>query len=171
MRTPDVARRLVDITDGLVRPVDLTVDGGLDEDRARHLVRVAQLLYTFWHTGERRHLDRAVDPAFVDSTLPPGRPQGVAGLLQASAAFRTAVPDLTCELSDLLVVGDRIAVRLRFRGTFTGTYGEVAGAGQAVDFLAFDVQRVGAQRIVEDWHLEDNLAFLTQAGLVAPVGV
>jgi predicted ester cyclase len=76
------------------------------------------------------------------------------------------VPDLTCELSDLLVVGDKLAVRLRFRGHFTGQLNGIDGHGQEIDFVAFDIQRVGAEKIVEDWHLEDNLTFLRQAGLV-----
>lgn len=167
-RTDD--HEFVDTDPDLVRPSALAVDGALPTDRARHVVRTAQLLYTFWNTGETRYLDAAVDPSFVDNTLPPGRPQGPTGPVVASAGFRAAVPDLTCELADLIVVADRFAARLRFRGTFTGTYNGITGAGQTIDFVAFDVHRVGDDRIVEDWHLEDNLTFLMQAGLVTVAG-
>jgi predicted ester cyclase len=156
---------LVDNATELVRPVNFVVDQGLGDDRARHMVRIAQLLYTFWNTGEERFLAQAVDPSFMDRTLPPGRPQGPEGPVAASAGFRRAVPDLTCELSDLLVAGDKVAVRLRFRGHFTGRYNGIQGSGQDIDFDAFDIQHVGADKIVEDWHLEDNLTFLLQAGL------
>jgi len=156
---------LLDPEPGLVRPLSLTVDGSLDPARARHLVRIGQLLYTFWHTGDPAYLHRSVDESFVDNTLPPGRPQGVDGPVTASAGFRKAVPDLACELSDMLVAGDKIAVRLRFTGHFSGALNGVAGRGQPVDFVAFDIQHVGPDRIVEDWHLEDNLTFLQQAGL------
>jgi predicted ester cyclase len=157
---------LVDNATDLVRPVNLVVDQGLSDDRARHMIRIAQLLYTFWNTGEMRFLTQAVDASFVDRTLPPGRPQGPPGPVAASASFRSAVPDLTCELSDLLVAGAKLAVRLRFRGHFTGRYNGIQGSGQEIDFVAFDIQHVGADKIVEDWHLEDNLTFLLQAGLV-----
>lgn len=158
--------KLIDLDPELVKPTNLLVDAGLDESRARHMVRIAQLLYTFWHTGEPKWLDDAVEPSFVDNTLPPGRPQGPSGPVQASTAFRTAVPDLSCELAELLVVGDRLGVRLRFRGHFSGSLNGVPGKGQEVDFIAFDIQHVGVDRIVEDWHLEDNLTFLQQAELV-----
>ena len=69
----------------------MTVDGSLDPQRAQHLVRIAQALYTFWDSGDVRWLR------------------------------------------------------------------------EAVDFIAFDVQHAGGDRIFEDWHLEDNLTFLTQA--------
>lgn len=158
---------LVDPAPDLVHPLSLTVDARHDEDRARHLIKIAQLLYTFWDGGDVRYLEQAIDEGFVDHTLPPGRPQGPDGPVAASAAFRAAVPDLTCELSDLLVAGDKLAVRLRFRGHFTGVWRGTPGHGQEIDFVAFDIQHVGSDRITEDWHLEDNLTFLTQAGLPA----
>ncbi len=158
---------LIDPSPDLIRPVSLTVDGGLDTERARQMVRVGQALYTFWHTGDIRWLREAVDPSFTDNTLPPGRPQGIDGSASASAGFRAAVPDIACELSDLLVIGDKLAVRLRFTGHFTGTFNGISGNGQPVDFVAFDIQHVGSDRITEDWHFEDNLTFLLQAGIAS----
>lgn len=166
MNAPLSACQLIDTSDELVKPIGLTVDGSLTQERARHMVQIGQLLYTFWHTGAERFLHEAVESSFVDNTLPPDRPQGVRGVEAASKSFRTAVPDLTCELSDLLVVGEKLAVRLRFRGHFTGYFNGKQGGGQSIDFIAFDIQHVGADKIVEDWHLEDNFAFLRQAGLV-----
>lgn len=158
---------LIDPSPELIQPVSLTVDGGLDAQRARQMVRIGQALYTFWRTGDVRWLHEAVDPSFTDNTLPHGRPQGIDGPAAASAAFRAAVPDIACELSDLLVIGDKLAVRLRFTGHFSGTFNHIKGEGQPVDFIAFDIQHVGTDRITEDWHLEDNLTFLLQAGIAS----
>lgn len=157
---------LLDPNPELVRPVAMSVDSGLPRERAAHLVKITQTLYTFWHTGEVRFLHAAVDAAFVDNTLPDGRPQGLEGVVLASKTFRAAVPDLTCELADVIIAGDKVAVRLVFRGHFSGTFNGVQGDGQAVEFIAFDVQHVGEDLIFEDWHLEDNLTFLLQAGIV-----
>jgi hypothetical protein len=88
------------------RPRDDLVDPGPD------LVKPVNMLYTFWDTGDKRFLEHAVDPSFVDNTLPTGRPQGPGGPVAASAGFRRAVPDLTCELSDLLVVAASSRYRL-----------------------------------------------------------
>ncbi|MGW4597160.1 ester cyclase [Streptomyces sp. NPDC004457] len=156
--------KLVDGSPGLVRPTALTVDRSIGEHRAALEVRLAQQLYTFWNTGEKKYLDASVSPDFVDNTLPPGRPQGPEGPLSASRNFRAAVPDLTCELADLLITGDKITARLVFRGHFTGTFDGVRGKGQEVDFNAIDIQHVGERRIVEDWHIEDNQTLLSQLG-------
>ncbi|MGW2250743.1 ester cyclase [Kitasatospora sp. NPDC001660] len=157
-------QRLVDHSPGLVQPKSLTVDRSIGARRAAQEVHLAQQLYTFWNTGQAKYLDAAVAPEFKDNTLPAGRPQGPAGPLLASENFRTAVPDLTCELSDVLVAGDRITARLVFRGHFTGTFNGVRGKGQSVEFNAIDIQHVGTNRIVEDWHIEDNQTLLAQLG-------
>ena len=65
-----------------------------------------------------------------------------------------------------LVVGDRVVSHLRFTGHFTGTFQALQGEGQAVDFIATDILRVHDGRITDNWHLEDNLTFLKQIGIV-----
>jgi predicted ester cyclase len=151
---------------GLVRPRTIHI-GHSSVTRARPIVLRAQQLYSFWNTGDTKWLDAAVDPSFRDRTLPAGRPQGPTGPAFASAQFRKAVPDLSCSLDDLYVTGDTFTARLTFTGHFTGTSGDTRGTGQRIDFGAIDIQHVGASgQIVEDWHLEDNLTFMQQAGLV-----
>lgn len=151
---------------GLVQPGTVHI-GRSTVEEARPVVLRAQQLYAFWNTGDKQWLDRAVDDSFRDRTLPSGRPQGPSGPVFASKQFRTAVPDLKCALDDLYVVGDTFTARLTFTGHFTGTSNGVQGSGQPIDFGAIDIQHVGTDgRIVEDWHLEDNLTFMQQAGLV-----
>jgi predicted ester cyclase len=77
------------------------------------------------------------------------------------------VPDLRAEIEELIVADDRAVSRLHFTGHFTGSFGAARGQGQSVDFHAFDVYRVANGRIVENWHLEDNLTLLRQLGLIA----
>jgi predicted ester cyclase len=99
--------------------------------------------------------------------LPAGRPQGPDGPAFASKSFRTAVPDLSCEVQQFIVAGDRVVAHLRFQGHFTGIFKDRKGAGQAVDFIATDILRVQDGHITDNWHLEDNLALLQQLGVVA----
>ncbi|GAA2277817.1 hypothetical protein GCM10010149_21610 [Nonomuraea roseoviolacea subsp. roseoviolacea] len=166
-------QRLIDRSPDLVQPGQITVDRSIGAARAAQEVHLAQQLYTFWNTGQRKYLDAAISPRFKDNTLPAGRPQGPAGPALASTNFRAAVPDLTCELSDLLVTGDKITARLVFRGHFTGTFNGIQGKGQRVGFDAIDIQHVGRDKIVEDWHIEDNKTLLNQlgaGGVTAPSG-
>ena len=111
-------------------------------------------------------LRQAISESFVDHTLPPGRPQGPAGPAAASKAFLAAVPDLKVVVSQQILAGDRVVSHLRFTGHFTGQFKNTKGIGQRVDFIATDILAVHGDRITDNWHLEDNLTFLQQIGLI-----
>ena len=153
-------------SESLPRPHHLSVGETSSESAAVTLA--ARRYAAFWNTGDESYAKQALSPDFIDRTLPDGRPQGPNGPLQASKGFRTAVPDLTAEIDDMVVAGDRAAVHLHFHGHFTGQFQNINGNGQTVDFQAFDLYRVQDGRIVENWHLEDNLTLLKQLGVVKP---
>jgi predicted ester cyclase len=151
----------------LVQPKALIVDASLPKAQLDTEILAARRYDSFWNTGDEALAKAALALDFMDRTLPPGRAQGVAGPLDASAFFRQAVPDLTCEVEQMIVAGDRVVAHLHFRGHFTGRFKDVAGKGETVDFIATDIYRIADGRIVENWHLEDNLTLLQQLGVVA----
>jgi predicted ester cyclase len=153
--------------DALIQPHMLVVDHSLPEATLAEEILAARRYDTFWDDGDEALARAALAPDFIDNTLPSGRPQGVAGVLNASKAFRTAVPDLRCEVRQMIVAGDRVVTHLHFTGHFTGSFLGKRGQGQKIDFIATDIYRVADGRIAEDWHLEDNLTFFHQVGLVA----
>ena len=144
-------------------PQHLTSASTANADAA---ILAARRYAAFWDTGDPAWAQLALAPTFIDRTLPPGRVQGPAGPLQASRGFRTAVPDLRAEVSDMVVADDRVSVHLHFSGHFTGQFGQAQGHGQVIDFQAFDLYRVVDGRITDNWHLEDNLTLLQQMGIV-----
>jgi predicted ester cyclase len=150
----------------LPEPKSVTVDQSLGAERAAVMVHAARLFYAFWDTGDSTFAREAVSERFTDNTLPKGRPPGLGGLAVASRNFRAAVPDLRCTIEDLLVVGDKITARLMFTGTHRGRFMGRPPTGHRVRFLAIDILRVKDGRIVEDWHLEDNLTLMQQLGAV-----
>ncbi|CAG4899911.1 ester cyclase [Paraburkholderia saeva] len=152
--------------DVLPHPHHLSVGGSTAQTAP--VVLAARRYAAFWNTGDESYAKQALSPAFIDRTLPEGRPQGPGGPLAASKGFRAAVPDLTAEIDDLVVAGDRASVHLHFRGHFTGQFQNIKGEGQTVDFQAFDLYRVKDGQIVENWHLEDNLTLLKQLGVIKP---
>jgi predicted ester cyclase len=150
----------------LVQPEVLIVDPSLPADQAEQQIRAARTYDTFWSTGDEAQARAALAPDFTDRTLPPGRPQGIAGALAASKFFHAAVPDVHCDVKQMIVTGDRVITHLRFTGHFTGTLMGAQGHGQPVDFIATDIYRIRNGQIAENWHLEDNLTFLRQIGVV-----
>lgn len=150
----------------LIRPRQQFVDPSLPAAQAEASVLAARHYASFWNNGDETLARAALAPGFTDRTLPPGRAQGLPGPLAASTFVRAAVPDMRADIEQLIVSGDRAIVHLRFRGHFTGSFKGVQGKGQAIDFIATDIYRIAEGQITDNWHIEDNLAFLRQLGVI-----
>ncbi|MBB3257306.1 putative ester cyclase [Paraburkholderia bannensis] len=151
----------------LVQPHELIVDKSLPAQQVQQQIHAARLYDTFWSTGDEGQAHAALAPDFTDRTLPAGRAQGLVGPLAASKVFHAAVPDVHADVEQMIVAGDRVITHLHFSGHFTGTFNGVQGKGQKVDFIATDIYRIRDGRIADNWHLEDNLTFLQQLGVVS----
>jgi predicted ester cyclase len=153
--------------DGLIQPHTLIVDGSLPKAQVDAQILAARRYDTFWNSGDEALARAALAPDFTDRTLPVGRAQGLAGPLAAFKMMHSAIPDLRCEIEQMVVAGDRVVVHLRFRGHFTGPFKQTRGQGQVIDFIATDIYRIANSRIADNWHIEDNLTLLQQLGVVA----
>lgn len=56
-------------------------------------------------------------------------------------------------------------VHMKFTGHLTGKFGQTQGKRQSIAFIATDLVRVQNGRIVDNWHIEDNLTLLQQMGI------
>jgi predicted ester cyclase len=97
------------------------------EQAAQPVILAARRYAAFWDTGKPRYAEAALAQNFVDRTLPPGRPQGLKGVLEALKNFRAAIPDLRAEIEELLVVKDGAVVRHIFTGHFSGRFKNLKG--------------------------------------------
>jgi predicted ester cyclase len=137
------------------------MDGTTPPDSAR---RVVEVFYRVMPTGALDELDSAFHDDWADQTLPPGRPPGLAGIRHAVTVLRTGLPDLTATIHQVLADGDLVASRQTLTGTHSGPLAGTPPTGRRVSFATFDIHRLRDGRIAESWHLEDNLALLTQIG-------
>jgi predicted ester cyclase len=114
--------------------------------------------------------DRA---AFFDAYHPdvvlhgyPGALQGLDGLRAFHEALWEAFPDARLTVEDLVVEGDRVALRYRLQGTHRGPYLGVAPDGVRFDVEGLTLLRLADGRVVEEWHSPTELAILRQLGAV-----
>jgi predicted ester cyclase len=144
---------------------DLIVARSIPAAQLDATVKAVKQFYQFWNSGDETLLQAAIAPNFTDRTLPPGRPQGPRGPAFASEHFRAAVPDLSVGVRRMVVANDYVTVHMRFKGHFTGSFGSTKGQGQAIDFMATDLIKIANGRIIDNWHIEDNLTLLSQMGI------
>ena len=147
-----------------LQPKQLIVDNSLPQAQLKASEAVAREYASFWNTGNETLARNALAAGFIDKTPPEGRKQGAEGAILASRAFRAAVPDLRCDVEQMIISGDRVVSHLHFHGTFTGTFGKLKGQGQKIDFIATDLYKIADGKIVANWHIEDNLTLMKQLG-------
>jgi predicted ester cyclase len=129
-------------------------------------MEAVRAFYGFWDTGDETLLKQAIAESFTDRTLPAGRRQGPDGPAFASRNFRAAVPDLRVELEKVILAGNYVTVHMKFSGRFTGVFGQTAGKGQPIAFIATDLVKIEDGRITDNGHIEDNLTLFQEMGVV-----
>lgn len=107
-------------------------------------------------------VDEFFAPEFVSHNNPPGFPPGVEGVKRFFAMFRDAFPDVTVEIDELVVDGDRVAVATTFTGTHEGELMGVAPTGRRVSVTGIDIVRVADGKIVEHRGLTDIVGLIRQ---------
>lgn len=81
---------------------------------------------------------------------------------QGAAMFRAAFPDLHAEIEDIFGAQDRVAVRVRMRGTHEGDYLGIPATGRPVSYVSHEFYRIDDGLIAEEWICSDTASLFRQ---------
>ena len=81
-------------------------------------------------------------------------------------SFLLSMPDQHITLEMLIAEGDKVATYATYSGTLTGPMGEFQPTGKSAESKFISIFRIDEGRIAELWVEWDNLAMLTQLGLL-----
>ncbi|MBA2276666.1 MAG: ester cyclase [Chloroflexia bacterium] len=136
----------------------VTAANGASSDPATVATRFFDELHT---AGDLDAAAELVAPgAFVHT--PDGVMRGPDGIAELVTTLRTAFPDATFPIAEVVVAGDTVLVRWSMVGTHQGEFGGIAPTGTAVKMDGIAILRVHNGRIVEDWVQYDRLGLLQQ---------
>jgi steroid delta-isomerase-like uncharacterized protein len=110
---------------------------------------------------------KLIAPDFIINI--PGLPAPATGHVawrQNAQDMRTAFPDLEATIEDVFGAGDRVAVRLSFRGTHKGPFHGIPPTGQPVAFTSVEIYRIADGVFAEEWVSPDGLSLMLQVGAV-----
>jgi len=95
----------------------------------------------------------------------PGLEPSKEGVKQFFAIFRAGFPDLRYEPQDIIVSGDKVAVRARFKGTQSGEFMGMPPSGKSVDVQLVDIVRFEDDGLAhEHWGVFDAMSMMQQLG-------
>jgi steroid delta-isomerase-like uncharacterized protein len=83
---------------------------------------------------------------------------------QGFEMMRRAFPDLQAHIEDIVADQDRVAVRLRFRGTHSGEFLGFEATGRAIEYVSHEFYRISGGLIAEEWICSDMATLLGQLG-------
>jgi steroid delta-isomerase-like uncharacterized protein len=124
------------------------------ETTAANIALVRSTLDAF-NEGDLDTCVARMGPDFVMNLagLPPMRGPDV--WRQGANVIRLGFPDLHAHIDDLVANGDRVAVRLTFRGTHQGEFLGVPATGRTVEYVSHEFYRIADGLVAEEWICSD----------------
>lgn len=101
--------------------------------------------------GKLSLIERLFAPDFRDHSTPDQAP-GYAGVRDYFMEVRAAFPDLEVTLEEIIVEGEKVAVRTTWRGTHLGIYEGIAPTGKRVSRTLMQIFRIANGLIAEEWN-------------------
>jgi len=90
--------------------------------------------------------------------------EGVEGFKENLNQLRTAFPDASSTVEDVLVDGDKAVVRWNWKGTNKGEFMGNPATDKEVEITGISIHRFEEGKIAESWHNYDMLGMMKQLG-------
>jgi predicted ester cyclase len=125
-----------------------------------------RLIDEVFNQGRMEVADELIAPHAVEHQRG-GMGDGPEGAKRTATVLRSAFPDFSLTIDDLVVDGDKVWARQRGGGTNLGTFFGFPATGKTAYIEVFDVVRFENGRMVEHWGVPDQLGMMVALGLMA----
>ena len=139
---------------------------------AKNVAKVHRL-YDEVNSGNLDVIDEIMAPNFVAHGEAMGLQEGQdvrEAMKQGIMWAKMLVPDLKVSIVDTVAQGEKVACRLVFQGTHTGTDGQIPASGNKIEYTAIAINRFEDGLLVERWFNSDEMGMMRQMGLLPPMG-
>jgi len=96
--------------------------------------------------------------------------RGLKDFKQANDESFSEIPDAHSTIDDMIVEGDKVAVRLTMTGTYSGKMGDTGSPNKKVTISMIIIDRIAGGKFVEEWVKYDTYGFMQQLGLIPKQG-
>ena len=139
------------------------------EQRNMEVVRGA---HAALQSGDLEGFKAAIAPDYVRhcQAMPPGLQElrGTDEFFAFIEEFVAAVPEYDDTITQMIAHEDRVAYISTMTGVQTGPMGDLPASGRQFTLVNIIIQRLEDGKVAETWVSWDNVAFLSQLGLLPP---
>jgi steroid delta-isomerase-like uncharacterized protein len=138
-----------------------------------HDVRKQRVLETWaaaWDRGEVDALDSLLSPNYRRRSGPTDEGQPLSEFKASIISARSAFPDLTTTIDEIVEEGDRLAIRWHSSGRHDGSFFGVPATNRTVEVDGATFARFEGDQVVEEFVTWDPRSLLTALGIIS-VGV
>lgn len=137
---------------------------GLSEAQARATIAPWYSLFNVASRGDVKTIQEQVLTADYESCSGylPGECWGRDTSIKVVSNFANTIPNMTFDIKEVLVAGDRVIVRGEVTGTPAGDLFGVPHTGKSFRIMAIDIQTIKDGRISKTFHMENWLSALGQ---------
>ncbi|MFH1942890.1 MAG: ester cyclase [bacterium] len=155
---------------GILLATCILIDGCRQSDPSQELKPLIDAYVKAWNTGDFSGLDKVVSPQFELRMTPRfDAVRSLDSLKQTISYWRTAYPDFTIQLDEVVYGKNAAAVRWTIRATNTGP-GSSPPTGKTVFVPGISIFHFANGQIIDEWIASNNLYWMQQLGfaLVPP---
>lgn len=128
---------------------------------------VQRLFDEVWEQGDITAIDEIFAPEYIDHGAPPGIPnRGPKNHKRLLAMLRSAFPDISNTLEEVIVEENKAAFRNTLRGTHQGPFMGIAPTGRSFVQGQVHIVRFSGDKMVEHWAARDDLGMMQQLGVI-----
>lgn len=95
---------------------------------------------------------------------------GIKDYKQAAEETFRDIPDNYSTIDDMIVEGDKVAMRLTMTGTYVGKVGVTCSTNKKVTISQIIIDRIAGGKFVEEWIRYDTYDFMQQLGIIPKQG-
>jgi predicted ester cyclase len=130
-------------------------------DGSEREVRVRRFVDEVWNG---RNYEAATDLYSHEYSNPFGT--GPSARTEPIRRYHETFPDLHVDVEDLIVAGDTVVLRFRYRGTDTGGHLGRAATERAVEVWAVSIMHFEQNKVAREWIGADNLGLFIELGVL-----
>ena len=115
--------------------------------------------------GKHDVLDEIATADYIEHDPLPGQGEGLPGLKERARMLKDGLA-VRFTIEDVIQNGDKLVVRWTNSGTHVGEFLGIPPTNKSFLVAGIDIYRLEGGKLVEHWHVIDQLSLLQQLGLI-----